>query len=145
MDLETLFTVLNTAVLPFWARLVVAPRWVWTQRLAHSVIIAALYAPIYLWLLVSGSGGGGDFSSLAGVAALFSQPEALLAGWIHYLVFDLFVGAWITRDAIRRDIHHALVVPCLALTLMTGPVGLGVYAAIRGAMRKTGTLVEAAA
>ncbi len=145
MDLETLFSVLNTGVLPFWALLVLAPRWIWTQRLANSVLVAAVYAPIYLWLLLSALGGEGNFSSLAGVGALFRQPEALLAGWIHYLVFDLFVGAWIGRDAIRRDIHHAFVVPCLVLTLMMGPVGLGVYAAIRGALRQTGTLVEAEA
>jgi len=142
MNLETLFTILNMAVLPFWLLIMVAPRWEWTRRLTHSVIIAVVYAPIYLWLLATGSGGEGDFSSLAGVGALFSRPEALLAGWIHYLVFDLFVGAWISRDAVRRDIHQLIVLPCLVLTLMVGPVGLGLYAVVRGAMRRTDTLVE---
>ncbi len=142
MNLETLFTILNLAVIPFWVLLAVAPRWEWTRRLTHSVVVAAVYAPIYLWLLVT-AGGEGDFSSLAGVGSLFSDPRALLAGWVHYLVFDLFVGAWISRDAVRRDIHPLIVLPCLVFTLMTGPVGLGLYAAIRGGMRRTGTLVEA--
>lgn len=142
MDLETLFTMLNVGVLPFWLLLAFAPRWAWTQRLTHAVWVAAIYAPIYAWLLVSGAGGDGDFSSLAGVGALFRKPEALLAGWIHYLVFDLFVGAWISRDAIRRDLPQLVVVPCLFFTLMFGPVGLAAYAALRGAMRRTATLVE---
>lgn len=142
MHLDTLFTVMNTGVLPFWLLLVVAPRWVWTQRLTHSVLIASLYAPVYLWLLATAPGSGGDFSSLEGVATLFADRQAVMAGWIHYLVFDLFVGAWIGRDAIRRGIHHAIVVPCLLLTLMFGPVGLGLYALIRGGLKRTGTLVE---
>jgi len=142
MNLDTLFTVVNTGVLPFWLLILVAPRWVWTERLTHSVVVVSLYAPVYLWLFATGSGGDGDFSSLEGVMALFARPEAALAGWIHYLVFDLFVGAWISRDAVRRGIHPLIVAPCLLFTLMLGPVGLGMYAAVRGAMRQTGTLVE---
>ena len=52
-------------------------------------------------------------------------------GWIHYLAFDLFVGAWEVRDAQARGIHHLLVIPCLFLTLMAGPGGLLLYWAIR--------------
>ncbi len=141
MNLETLFTILNTAVLPFWVLLAVAPRWEWTRRLTHSVVIVAVYAPIYLWLLL-GADAEGDISTLAGLGAAFADPRALLAGWVHYLVFDLFVGAWISRDAVRRGIHPLIVLPCLAFTLMMGPVGLGLYAAIRGGMRRTATLVE---
>ena len=51
MDLEALFTLLNTAVLPFWLLIMVAPRWVWTRRIAYSVAVAVVYAPIYAWLL----------------------------------------------------------------------------------------------
>ena len=76
--------------------------------------------------------------------ALFTRPEATLAGWIHYLVFDLFVGAWIARDAVRRGIHPVAVAPCLVLTLMFGPVGLFCYAALRFALQRTGTLMETA-
>lgn len=142
MDLELLFSILNAGVLPFWLLIAVAPRWQWTARLTHSVVIAAVYAPIYAWLLATAPGEGGDFSSLEGVTTLFSQPQAVLAGWIHYLVFDLFVGAWISRDAVRREIHPLIVAPCLLFTLMLGPVGLATYAAVRGAMRHTATLVE---
>ena len=43
-------------------------------------------------------GAEGGFGSLADVATLFQKQELLLAGWIHYLAFDLFIGAWEVRD-----------------------------------------------
>jgi hypothetical protein len=55
----------------------------------------------------------------------------LLAGWTHYLAFDLIVGSWEVRDARERGISHWLVVPCLALTFMFGPVGFLAYQALR--------------
>jgi hypothetical protein len=55
----------------------------------------------------------------------------VVAGWIHYLIFDLFVGAWEARDARRRGVPHLLLVPCLLFTLMIGPVGLLLYVVVR--------------
>ena len=46
--------------------------------------------------------------------ALFTQDRAVLAGWVHYLAFDLFIGCWMVMDAAERGIKHLLVVPCLA-------------------------------
>ena len=66
----------------------------------------------------------------------------MLVGWVHYLVFDLFVGAWIVRDARRRGIHHGLVLPCLFFTLMLGPIGLLLYAGLRFARDRATSLVE---
>jgi hypothetical protein len=73
----------------------------------------------------------GGFGSLQEVTILFSDPNLLLAGWIHYLAFDLFVGAWEVRDAQRQGIHHLLVIPCLLATLMAGPAGLALYWLLR--------------
>jgi hypothetical protein len=144
MNLETLFQVVNTGVLPFWLLLVAAPRWVWTQRLVHSVAIPVLYGVLYVVMLTTAPAApeGASMGSLTGVVALLSRPETAFAGWVHYLVFDLFVGAWIARDAARRGIHHGFVVPCLVFTLMLGPSGLLLYAVLRAAMRRVFTLDE---
>ena len=72
-----------------------------------------------------------NFRTLYGVMVGFSVPHLVMAGWIHYLVFDLFVGAWEVRDAMRRNVPHWLVVPCLVLTLMFGPIGLLAYVLVR--------------
>jgi hypothetical protein len=92
----------------------------------------ALLAVIYAVLLAATfARSEGGFSSLAGVRMLFDNPWMLLAGWTHYLAFDLFVGGWEVRDAQRRGLSHLLIVPALVLTFLFGPVGLLVYLAIR--------------
>ncbi|WP_437809188.1 ABA4-like family protein [Sorangium sp. So ce1078] len=143
MDLETIFSICNAAVLPGWLLLAFAPRWRWTQRVAAST--AAALALVYLILIVPTFGKGeGGFGTLHGVGQLFARPEVLLVGWIHYLVFDLFTGSWEVRDAARLGIPHWMVVPCLALTLLFGPVGFLFYLVLRAALRRRLDLDEAA-
>ena len=77
------------------------------------------------------AGSDGGFGSLPEVSALFANQWLLLAGWIHYLAFDLFVGSWEVRDAAERNISHWLMIPCLVLTFLFGPVGLLTYFALR--------------
>ena len=129
--LESIFSICSTLAMLGWVLLVVLPR----HRLAH--LVAALGIPlaialVYLVLIAQHFGSGeGGFGSLADVARLFANPALLLAGWVHYLAFDLFIGAWEVRDAQRHGIPHLLVVPCLLLTFMLGPIGLLSYLALR--------------
>lgn len=137
MSPEQLFSLCGALVLPGWLLLIFLPRWKWTARLVCPVVVPLLLAVVYLWLVASNFGGSqGGFGSLADVALLFQNPRVLLAGWIHYLAFDLFVGSWEVRDAQRVGVHHLLVVPCLALTFIFGPVGLLLYFALRFAIRR---------
>ena len=62
------------------------------------------------------------------------NPWLLLAGWLHYLAFDLLIGTWEVRDARERGIPHVVVVPCLVLTFMLGPAGWLLYLALRFAV-----------
>jgi hypothetical protein len=97
-----------------------------------------VFAAVYLVLiLVSLPGSEGGFSSLAGVRRLFENDYALTAGWAHYLAFDLFVGSWILGNSQKFGISHWLIIPCLFLTFMLGPVGLLTYYLLRAALRKT--------
>lgn len=133
--MAAIYQFINTAILPFWLLLLLAPRWRWTQRIC-SIGVPLLLAGLYAWLLSEGLGNG-DFNSLDGVMKLFSQPRTVVAGWAHYLAFDLFIGAWETRDALRLGISRWLLAPCLVLTLMFGPVGLGLYLILRGVTKQT--------
>ena len=113
-----------------------ASHWRWSQRIA-SVVIPLTLAIVYSVLIVlyfPKSPGG--FGTLAQVAQLFQNPWLVLAGWIHYLAFDLFLGAWQTRQAQRLGISHFLVVPCLLLTFLFGPIGLLVFWAIRSMVKR---------
>jgi hypothetical protein len=73
----------------------------------------------------------GGFSTLAAVALLFTSPWVLLAGWIHYLAFDLLIGTWEARDARERGVRHLLLIPCLVLTFLFGPAGWLLYRGVR--------------
>lgn len=133
MTPEAVFSVANTTALLTWLLLAVRPRAAWVQTIAGRLVpvaFAITYAVLVAWRLGRGEG---NFNSLAGVAALFSDPWALLAGWIHYLAFDLLTGVWETRDAARRGIPHWVVVSCLFLTFMLGPAGWLLYLVIRTA------------
>lgn len=146
MTPELAFSICNYGVLPAWVLLAIAPSWSGTQRLIHAIWIPVLLGGVYIaaFALNPESPEGGGFSSLHGVMQLFTSPFAVLAGWVHYLVFDLFVGAWEVRDAERRNISHLFVVPCLFLTLMLGPIGLMAYLILRLARTRVWTLDERA-
>ncbi|HIN10636.1 MAG TPA: DUF4281 domain-containing protein, partial [Acidobacteria bacterium] len=120
-----------------WAVLVFVPGWRWGSGFIAAVLLPAVLGGLYLTLMgLNLIGADGGFGSLAEVARLFENPSLLLAGWVHYLAFDLFIGAWEVRDARRLGIPHLLVVPCLVLTFMLGPVGLLLYLGLRVGLRR---------
>jgi hypothetical protein len=137
MTTENVFSICNMLALAGWLILIFAGKNAQARFIA-GVILPLTIAVVYAALLAAhGAESTGNFSSLAGVTALFSNPWLLLAGWIHYLAFDLFIGAWEVRDAQANSIPHFLVIPCLLLTFLFGPVGLLLYFAIRAARRKS--------
>jgi hypothetical protein len=141
MTLETAFSAANLFALLGWIALVLAPlaraRMVAAARIVGFALCLAYATALTLALThpEAGSPSGGGFGSLAAVGALFSNKGALLAGWIHYLAFDLWTGAWEARDAERAGVPHWLLLPCLALTFMAGPAGLALYLIIRTGFR----------
>lgn len=146
MDYNLYFKIFNTSVLIPWLMMVVLPGWKGTQFLLKypifPLILAVGYTTFISIDIFGGGGNGMDFSSLDSIKQLFTRDVVVLAGWIHYLAFDLFVGMWELKDAQKHKIHHLLVVPCLILTLMLGPVGFLLYYIIRTILLKKQTVVE---
>ena len=133
MELEQIFSMASLLAMIGWLILAILPKQPIAQMVSGVVIPLVLSAG-YLFLIVQNlQGAEGGFGSLADVAALFQKPELLLAGWINYLAFDLFIGAWETRDAQEHGIPHLVVIPCLVMTFLLGPIGLLFYFAIRTA------------
>ena len=133
MPLETLFSVASAIAAVGWLLLVLVPK-LRPAQITAGIIIPLLLSALYLFLIVQNfSGAPGGFGSLADVSLLFSRPALLLAGWVHYLAFDLFIGAWEIRDSQRHQIPHLVMIPCLLMTFMLGPIGLLFYFAIRTA------------
>jgi hypothetical protein len=133
MSPDVIFQIANLVAFAGWVALAGSP---FVPRLADR--IAGLAIPLLLSVAYAGlimafwSRGEGGFDSLDNVARLFQTRELLLAGWIHYLAFDLFVGAWITRMARESGVPFLLVLPCLVLTFLFGPAGFLAFTIIRG-------------
>ena len=137
MKAEEIFGAANMFAMAGWLLLLVAPRWRWTQRLVVSGAWSVLLSLLYLALIaLHMPGAPGGFGSLAAVSTFFANPMLLLAGWVHYLAFDLLVGAIETRVAQADGIPHLLLVPCLLLTFFLGPIGLLLFLAIRSGRRR---------
>ena len=131
MTIEQLFSACNLLAMAGWLLLLTVPRHRLAMRIAGTVIplsLALVYLAVFALHAREGEGG---FSSLAAVAQLFENRWLLLAGWVHYLAFDLFIGAWETRDALARRVPRLLLAPCLVMTFMLGPIGLLGYHVVR--------------
>jgi len=132
MNAEQVFSTANLVAITGWILLAVAPRWLVTRKIILSGVIPLLLSVAYLILIVMFFGKSeGGFGSLAEVMKLFTNEWTMLAGWIHYLAFDLFVGIWEVKDAQTKKISHWFVVPCLFLTFMLGPIGFLLYSVLR--------------
>jgi hypothetical protein len=135
MSAEQLFAVVNTIAVLCWLLLAILPGRRWVTEVVTGRAIPMLFAALYLGIVVTRFGGAeGSFSTLGGVATLFANPWLLLAGWLHYLAFDLLIGTWEARDAPERGVRHLLLLPCLFLTFMFGPAGWLVYLGLRAAV-----------
>lgn len=91
-----------------------------------SIAYAAVLIPHALW-----GSTGGSLASWEGMAALLNQPWLLVAGWLHYLAFDLLVGTWEVDTARKEGIPYLAVLPCLLLTFVLGPIGFLAFLVVR--------------
>jgi hypothetical protein len=132
LNLDAAFTTANQLAIVGWASLILLPRWRGVSAaLAGLVIPAALSLGYFVLIGVCWHGAEGGFSSLDGVAALFRSREMLLAGWVHYLAFDLFLGNWILRRSQEEKMPHGLMVPVLLATFLFGPIGYLAFLLLR--------------
>lgn len=132
MSADQLFQLANPLALLGWLALLLsplAPRAAqWVSAAAIPLALSLAYAGLVLAFWWDAPGG---FGSLQDVQALFTNPHIALAGWLHYLAFDLFLGAWEVRTARAEGIPHWMVLPCLVLTFLFGPAGLLAFAILR--------------
>ena len=134
MSPESLFAIANPIALLAWVLLAAAPRRAWVAGIVAGTLVPVLFAIAYVAILSTAwPGSRGGFSTLGAVAQLFENRWLLLAGWIHYLCFDLLVGCQEVRDAQARGVPHLLVLPCLALTFLFGPAGWLLYRGVAAA------------
>lgn len=127
------FSMVNMIAMPMWILMIFLSRWKVTRFLIDFKVIPLLLSIIYAIYIIQSllNDGQMDFGSLSAVMVLFTEENAVLAGWVHYLAFDLLIGMWILDQNKELGIHQALIAPCLALTFLFGPIGFLLFIVIK--------------
>ncbi|MCE8536941.1 DUF4281 domain-containing protein [Ruegeria pomeroyi] len=138
MNHELIFSLAGLIAMAGWAALLLSPLIpVWSDRIAGLVIPGILSAG-YVVILIAAPAPSGGFGSFAEMRDLFSHADALMAGWIHFLAFDLLIGAWICRQGRRNGLPFWSVALCLPVTFLFGPAGLLLFLLVRALQRAFG-------
>ena len=85
-------------------------------------------------LIINGENIFESFNLYLGIEnlhSLFSNDIFLLIFWIHFLGINLFLGSWVSKDAMRYSVPKFLSGISLILIYFTGPLGLVLYWFIR--------------
>lgn len=138
MAWAALFGAVNLLALVAWTALILLPRWpallsaiLYLGIGVLCLIYAACLIGVVSGMIPNPGGGGMDFTTIAGIRAIFATDAGVTIGWTHYLAFDLFVGLWIARDADAKNISRFIQAPVLLATFMAGPLGLGLWLLLR--------------
>jgi len=129
MTAATVFSFASMTVMPMWLLLIILPKWKVTRFLTDYKLIPMALSIVYvIYIAITFQTEGGlDFGSLTSVMALFTKENAVLAGWVHYLAFDLLIGMWMVQKNRALGLHPLLMAPCLFFTFMAGPLGFLLY------------------
>lgn len=136
LSLDEAFSGAGQLAMLGWLALILLPRWRGISAVLAGWLIPALLSLGYAVLIaVYWHDAKGGFSSLDSVAALFASKPLLLAGWVHYLAFDLFLGNWVLRRSQAEGIPHWLMLPVLPMVFLFGPFGFVAYLLIEACFR----------
>jgi hypothetical protein len=138
LTFENIYIFSNYGILPFWLLLIVAPRSKITQILVNSIILPLILSAAYVYVVYQTILLDEKifetfklYLSIDDLYTIFATESFLLIFWIHFLALSLFLGSWVSRDAVKYNIPKKIVVFPLVLIYFTGPVGFILYWTIR--------------
>ena len=138
LTFENIYILSNYGILPFWLLLIAAPRSKITQILVNSIILPLILSAAYVYVVYQAILLDEKifetfklYLSIDNLYTIFATESFLLIFWIHFLALSLFLGSWVSRDAVKYDIPKKIVVFPLVLIYFTGPVGFILYWTIR--------------
>ena len=138
LTFENIYLWTNFGVLPFWLMLIIIPNSKFTQFFVNSIILPQILTTIYVYIIYQAILLDEPISeiikiylSLDNLYTIFATESFLLVFWLHFLTLNLFLGSWISRDAVKYNMPRGLVSVPLILVYFTGPLGLVLYWIIR--------------
>lgn len=82
MNYELLFSLVGLLSVAGWGALLTSPWWPDLSDRIASVVVPVLLASAYVAVALGAPVESGSFAE---VQTLFTQPSAVMAGWIHFL------------------------------------------------------------
>ena len=138
LTFENIYLWINFCILPFWLMIIVIPDSKITRILVNSIIIPLILSGLYINIVYQGIILDISFLDffeiylgLDNLYTIFATETFLLIFWIHFIALNLFLGSWISRDAVKYSMSRTLVFIPLILVYLTGPIGLVLYWIIR--------------
>jgi|TARA_B110000438_G_C15786020_1_gene638476 hypothetical protein len=138
LSFENLYILTSFGILPFWILLIIIPDSKVTQFFVNSIILPLILSTAYIYVvyqIILLDEPIFDifkiYISLDNLYTIFANESFLLIFWLHFLSLNLFLGSWITRDAIKYNIPRKLVFVPLLVVYFTGPSGIVLYWIIR--------------
>ncbi len=134
MTASQAFSTFNMLALVCWLALVagvVLRRPFLRDKLAGTwvpIMLSGAYTVLMIFFFGKAEGG---FDTLENVQRLFTSPWVAVAGWVHYLAFDLFMGSRIARETETLGLPRWILIGLLPLTFMFGPSGYLAFEAIK--------------
>jgi len=138
LTFENIYLWSNFGILPFWIMLILIPNSRISQILINSIILPLLFSTLYVYVLYKAFLMSDPLSeifklylSLDMLYTIFSTESFLLIFWLHFLIINLFIGSWVSRDAAKYNMTRRLVALPLIFIYFTGPIGLIIYWIVR--------------
>jgi len=138
LSFENIYLWVNLGILPFWLMLIIVPNSKFTQIFVNSIVLPLILSATYVYLVYQTILLDESlldvfklYLSLDNLYTVFATETFLLIFWIHFLTLNLFLGCWVSRDAIKYNMSRVLVFIPLILIYFTGPLGLVLYWLIR--------------
>ena len=138
LTFEGIYLWTNLGIIPFWLMLIIIPNSKVTQIFVNSVILPLILAAAYVYTIYQTILLDEPvfdvfrlYLNLDSLYTIFATESFLLVFWLHFLALNLFLGSWVSRDAVKYNMPRSLVFIPLILIYLSGPVGLILYWLIR--------------
>tara|TARA_Y100000590_G_scaffold423080_1_gene528495 strand:- start:2625 stop:3098 length:474 start_codon:yes stop_codon:yes gene_type:complete len=134
LTFENIYLWTNLGILPFWLMIVIIPNSKITQILVNSIILPLILSTAYVYVIYQSILLEESildifqlYLSLDNLYTVLATESFLVLFWIHFLALNLFLGSWISRDAVKYNISRKIALVPLILVYFTGPLGLMLY------------------
>ena len=138
LTFENVYIWFNLGLLPFWLTIIFIPNSKITQIFTNSIILPLILSSAYIYIIYQIVlldepliNVFSLYTSLDNLYTIFATESFLLIFWLHFLFLNIFLGTWVSRDAVKYNITRSKVFIPLVLIYFTGPVGLVLYWFIR--------------